>query len=197
LKIGNLKSNISTSNNKYQGRSVFSGIYHVITFHTNEGENVKSNYVIIQNYHNYIVGHYFRNIFQVLNFIDNLDGSISEEQKYKYSKIFRAQFSTMELAILLLNCSSLVVDGGEFRRLIIKYKFLEHLGLEKHSQVPILKNGLIYLYQVIKIKGMTEDFITIDTLKEFLVEDTDLGAFGKSPSVKKIVDDLKDEDVKT
>lgn len=108
----------------------------------------------VQKTHNDIVGHYFRNLFQILNLIENFSreeypdvtvtggnssGSVDTNQlkrhkllKY-YSNILRAQLSSHELAVLFLNCTDGTVDQGAFKKLLIKTSFLEHL--------PVLFDG--------------------------------------------------------
>lgn len=67
--------------------------------------------------HGHVLGHYFRNIYYILRFIDESESSI------KYSKIFRAQFSRYELTALYYNALS-ALSGPEFIQLLLKYDIL-------------------------------------------------------------------------
>lgn len=76
-----------------------------------------------QLYHDEL-GHYFRNIYQILKFVDQS----SIDNKQLYTNLLRAQLSSDELAILFYNCIS---DFGlrKFKPLIERYAFFEHLPL--------------------------------------------------------------------
>lgn len=70
---------------------------------------------IIDNYHNKFVkyygghqfrlGHYYRHLFQTVKYINEQE-KLNYKQKYEYIKILRAQLSTYEQTILLLNSLS-------------------------------------------------------------------------------------------
>ena len=68
------------------------------------------------------VGHYFRNIYQILNFIDNSD----VKNKKFYTNILRAQLSTPELGLLLINGAS-KHGKDKHKPLLELYEFFEHL----------------------------------------------------------------------
>ncbi|KDM89662.1 putative phage abortive infection protein [Photobacterium galatheae] len=69
-----------------------------------------------------VIGHYFRNIYQILKFVD--ESSVVD--KKLYTNLLRAQLSSSELALLFYNCLS-EIGSGKFKCLIEKYNFLEHL----------------------------------------------------------------------
>lgn len=48
------------------------------------------------------LGHYYRHLYQAIRFIDS-DSNLSDVQKYSYAKMLRAQLSTHEQALLLIN----------------------------------------------------------------------------------------------
>jgi hypothetical protein len=76
------------------------------------------------------IGHYFRNLYQVLKFLDNAE--IDNEQFY--ADIFRAQFSSTELAFLFFHALS--KHGNEkLKSLIEKFAFFEPLFLDE-SYLP-------------------------------------------------------------
>lgn len=82
-------------------------------------------------------GHYFRNIYQILKFIDN---SSVKDKKF-YSNILRAQLNQDELGLLFYNNVS--IKGIKMLRFITKYEFLEHLNYNKrfcNKDLQLYKN---------------------------------------------------------
>jgi hypothetical protein len=71
---------------------------------------------------NAILGHYFRFLFNVMNFIDNSE----IENKEFYAKIVRAQLSDDEVAVLFYN--GLSARGKRFKPLIERYGLLKNLN---------------------------------------------------------------------
>lgn len=67
--------------------------------------------------HGHMLGHYFRNLHYILKIIDATEKSID------YSRLFRAQLSRYELAMIYYNLIS-ENASEEFIRLVIKYDFL-------------------------------------------------------------------------
>jgi len=54
--------------------------------------------------HQHRLGHYYRHLYQLVNFIDKQeDDVLSQDEKYDYVKTVRAQLSNHEQALLLLN----------------------------------------------------------------------------------------------
>lgn len=70
------------------------------------------------------IGHYFRNIYQILKFIKY---SKVSNQKF-YTNILRAQFSTTELNFLFFHCLS-NYGKEKFKPLLEEYEFFEPLFL--------------------------------------------------------------------
>lgn len=68
----------------------------------------------------HMLGHYFRNIYYILKFIDESEKSI------EYSKLFRAQLSRYELASLYYNALG-SSSGAEFIELLVKYNMFNGL----------------------------------------------------------------------
>lgn len=83
-----------------------------------------------------ILGHFFRNLYHIVKFIDeseelsihdtlgNNDVESVHERK-KYIRIIRAQLSTPELLLIFYN--SMTTEGSEFLKLVKKYKLLNNL----------------------------------------------------------------------
>lgn len=115
-----------------EGRAVFEDILAFLSIEAKTPEEALERYIFVQDNHNHILGHYFRNLYQALKVIDGYDeNKLSYEEKRKYSSILRAQLSTKELALLFVNCLDGVSDSGQFRNLIIEFQMLEHLPIEK------------------------------------------------------------------
>lgn len=81
------------------------------------------------------LGHYFRNLFHLVKFVDEYKGfdalySESKEVKdlkYKYIRLIRAQLSNNELILLALN--SITDFGSEFISFIEDYKLLKNTNI--------------------------------------------------------------------
>lgn len=80
------------------------------------------------------LGHYYRHLYQSIKTIDeNSDLSLSYEDKYKYIKKIRAQFSIYEQSIMFFNSISQMGRIWEFhqseenKQLITKYNLIKNL----------------------------------------------------------------------
>lgn len=114
-----------------RGRAVFSEVAARIAETSHTWEQTVINYSRLQTSHNYVLGHYFRHLYQILKMIDRQpDTVLTPFEKSEYASALRAQLSTSELALLKLNCSDETVDQGQFRNLLITYRMLEHLPYE-------------------------------------------------------------------
>lgn len=133
-------SNISSCKNIHdestKSRKVFSSILRWIDDEDDENQTLE-NYNLFQTSENQIVGHYFRNLFQIIKFID--ESGLSDTDVEKYARILRAQLSSDEIAVLFFNCISPKVDNGQFREYVRKYKLLEHLVVEPYLHIDIVK----------------------------------------------------------
>lgn len=112
------------------GRAVFSAVVSLL-YEEDDEEKTFENYCSFQDSENHLLGHYFRNIYQVLKFIS--ESNLPLSQQHRYSRLLRAQLSADELALLFFNCICPSVDSGEFKSLVIKYKMLEHLRISKED----------------------------------------------------------------
>lgn len=86
----------------------------------------------------YTIGHYFRNIYHILLFLEKsetkkLSTQIKPEEKKKiiqeflqYAEFLQAQMSSPEMLLLFYNCLAF----PNLKRLIIKYNTLENLAVE-------------------------------------------------------------------
>lgn len=133
--------NNNYSNPAIKGHNVFPSLIKLLSEET-EAEDIWLTYTIIQNKHNHILGHYFRNLFQIIKYIDEYSDLETEvpktskerlAQKKNFMRILRAQLSSDELSLLLLNSIPRVVDSGQFRDLLVKYEMLKHIQFKDIS----------------------------------------------------------------
>lgn len=115
-----------------KGRQAFSQLFIFLDAAVKHGcaINQASAYHFIQKKYNHVFGHYFRNLYQILKFVQKASSErpIGFDEKF-YSNILRAQLSSDELRALLYNCSEALVDDGNFLKLLVHFNFLEHLPL--------------------------------------------------------------------
>lgn len=83
-------------------------------------------YELFYGAHQEYVGHYFRNLYHIIKFIDNQE-NLSNNDKSYYVSLVRAQLSTYELLLIFYN--SLSKYGCEkFLPLIIRYDLLQNMN---------------------------------------------------------------------
>lgn len=94
--------------------------------------DINGQYLLFHRVYGPLIGHYFRNIYQVLKYVDL---STVEDKKF-YSNLIRAQMSDYELGLLFYNCIS-DLGNTKFKLLIEEYEFFEHLhslsSIEEHE----------------------------------------------------------------
>jgi hypothetical protein len=95
----------------------------------------------LQRDHNDVLGHYFRNLYQLLKLVDRFAPELDDPSYY--SSIIRAQLSTSELKLLFYNCLNRMVDDGQFKTLVIRYRLLEHLPIKliRYKKEEVGKDG--------------------------------------------------------
>ena len=171
-------------NKQYIGRKVFSEVITLLSELNDNPEVILKDYNIINKEHNYLFGHYFRNLYQILKHVD----SSEIKDKDKYTAYLRAQLSSYELALLFINCLDNIVDEGRFRKLVKDYKLLEHLPIiaaknhENGAQYSLVKNNF-----VIANKRMLTQYI-VDEHPAEKVTKPKFGAFGSNPEIAEIVE---------
>ena len=94
--------------------------------------------------HQHRLGHYFRHIFQTVNYVDKFEPYKNKYQKkYDYLKNYRAQFSTYEQAVFTYNSLSIFgrvweLNKTDFnRQLITKYNLIKNIPAEFVSKLDI------------------------------------------------------------
>ena len=72
-----------------------------------------------------VIGHYFRNLYNIFKFVDE-SHLIEERKKKRYTDIVRAQMSSDELKVLF--CACLSTREADFKPLVEKYAILEDMN---------------------------------------------------------------------
>jgi hypothetical protein len=83
---------------------------------------INSAYLVFYKKHQSDLGHYFRNLYNIIKFVNN--GPVSDKEMY--TNYLRAQLSSHELALLFYNCLS-IYGCERFKPLIEQYEFLENM----------------------------------------------------------------------
>jgi hypothetical protein len=123
-----------------KGRTVFAAVLVWVASDGTSYTTTIANYRYLQSMHNYVLGHYFRNLYQVLKLIHESE-ALDGPSKQKFASILRAQLSSEELALLMVNCAGDMVDEGQFRNLLVRYRMLEHLPLTKAGDQYVRSDG--------------------------------------------------------
>lgn len=120
---------------------------------------------------------FFMTLYQVLKFIRIQEENFQNEPYFKaklYTNIIRATFDDQLLTLLAINCS---LEGfEEYKKLIEKYEFMEHLDIEYIRA---------YWYDQTKNERCLRDAFTyriINVLNQY-----DLNAFGKNVELKALI----------
>ena len=161
-----------------QGRTVFSEVLRSTARGASESRPQLEIYRMLQIEHNDVLGHYFRHLFQILDHIDrfSIDGhQVSYPVRKRYANILRAQLSSHELSVLLLNCVGSMVDTGSFREKVIRYRLLEHLPIYESETGELRAPGID--------PGSEEIFFEYFDVAETKPPSWAPGAFGKNSRV--------------
>lgn len=94
----------------------------------NEQSRINMMYTKFFEDHNSDLGHYFRNLYRIIKFI-NEKGSEFFEEKYFYTSLVRAQLSNPELILLFYNCLS-HYGCERFKPLIEEFHLLKNISPE-------------------------------------------------------------------
>ena len=95
---------------------------------------IKNNSIKYYGGHQFRLGHYFRNLFQIYKLIDRTS-FLSDIEKFNYSKVIRSQLSSYELYLLFFNSISSLgyewefayIDEQKQNCLISKYQILKNI----------------------------------------------------------------------
>lgn len=183
-----LQSNVHQKDGKFkkkatdhpvEGRQVFSSVLTAMRLGHERKKTPQEVYEEIQDRHNDVLGHYFRNLYQIIKLVDrHRNSSVNGKRDVGfYRGIIRAQLSSNELLLLFYNCQEGKMDSDKFLVLLKEYEMLEHLPL----QMLRSKNSLI-----VPNFGLFELQLFLPFLvlcKEDLSKATSTGAFGKNKIV--------------
>jgi hypothetical protein len=92
--------------------------------------------------HQHRLGHYFRNLYQTIKYIDKNE-MFRYDEKYEYVKRVRAQFSTYEQSVLFFNSISIVGriweldQKSENDQLITKYNLIKNIPADFITDVRV------------------------------------------------------------
>ena len=165
------------------GRAVFAEVLRSTQRGATKDKPQKEIYRYLQNEHNDVLGHYFRHLYQILDHVDlfKIDGTlVSYDIRKRYADILRAQLSSHELSVLILNCARGMVDKRRFQDKLVDYEFLEH--------APVVLSGD---GRRLSAKGIAEgneplffEYFSSKVKKDAPTElEWNSGAFGKNKSV--------------
>ncbi|AXX89386.1 hypothetical protein CKA55_12525 [Arcobacter suis] len=120
----------------YYGKNVISKLFEILNIYIKDNIKTKDIFVLYNHFHyeyDDIISHYFRNVYQILKFINKQEilkdinkNKELENQKF-YTNILRAQFSSIEFAFLFMN--SIYKSDNKLFPLLVKFEFLEPLNI--------------------------------------------------------------------
>jgi hypothetical protein len=126
---------LKTRKETKRGRECFDGFYNIfrsfhISFFGNRAvpKNPKDDFIGLVYTEFYekrqsMLGHYFRNLYHIVKFVDNAN----IKNKKEYTNILRAQLSKYELLLLYFNCLSRY-GSEKFKPLVEKYSLLKNIS---------------------------------------------------------------------
>lgn len=82
-------------------------------------------YLSFYKFHQDCLGHYFRNLYHLIKFVDR--ASVHPDEKDFYTHLVRAQLSSDELLLLFYNCHS-SLGKQKFYPLIVNYALLKNMS---------------------------------------------------------------------
>ncbi|WP_313101626.1 putative phage abortive infection protein [Epilithonimonas sp.] len=131
-----------------KGRDVFKNSYQYLIrrIESNPETDYIDSYMVVYSAVQTDFGHYFRNLYRIIKFIDETRFMENETEnfktQYKYTSMVRAQLSDYELLWLFYNCLS--SNGKEkFKPFVEKFALFKNLPKDKvHNQELIAKYDL-------------------------------------------------------
>jgi uncharacterized membrane protein len=103
-------------------------------------ENIRRKYQKLFKKYEPVLGHYFRNIYTIIKFIDDEIACVTEQRKY--IRILRAQLSASEHILIFYNCLS--ERGENFKKLAEKHRFFNNIQpdlLHHDKHLLFMKEG--------------------------------------------------------
>ena len=97
--------------------------YYSLTQEPRPLEKIQHAYSLFHEHNQHYVGHYFRNFYRILKFVD--ESAMEVKEKKEYAGILRAQMSSYEL--LLMFYSTLHPIGDNLKLLVERYQMFNNL----------------------------------------------------------------------
>lgn len=88
-------------------------------------DRINASYEVFFSRYQWIIGHYFRHLYNTVKFVHEHNFLKGSEDKKTYTNLIRAQLSSIELGLLFYNCLS--DRGAKFKCLVEKYALLEDM----------------------------------------------------------------------
>jgi hypothetical protein len=103
--------------NNVKGRNVFRRIY--------EEQKQKDGSIELTEQNIDDLGHYFRDIYRIIKYVESYDKQVDDEYKYRMNKFLRSQLSSFEL--ILICYWGLTASGGKCKPFLEKYTLFLHI----------------------------------------------------------------------
>jgi hypothetical protein len=124
-----------------EGQDAFEFLAARVRYNISQGTSIKSSYEAVYRRYRNDLGHYFRLLYNIIDFVDKWDNP----KKYFYVKIVRAILSESELILISLNCC--YGEGvPKFKGLIEKYALLNNLSNEAVENYNLKNEYNIYAF---------------------------------------------------
>jgi len=122
---------IKRINKEYKGRDAFKHIYENFKMHMENKKKDNFNlliqvYLLYFNKHQSDLGHYFRNLYNIVKLVKNSDVG----DKHRYTNLIRAQLSSYEQLLLFYNCLS-EKGKDKFKPLVEEFHLLKNMPKEE------------------------------------------------------------------
>lgn len=98
-----------------------------------------------------ILGHYYRNLFGAVKYIDSKD-NLDFDEKYQYIKLLRAQLSNQEQLLLFMNVISSMGKAWMDNKYISTYEMIKNIPENNYLKVDLKKyfKNIIFEFELIK-----------------------------------------------
>lgn len=123
----------------FDGRACFGTLLGGFQNQYKSGAEINDNWEEFFKHVQSFVGHYFRNLYNCVKFVDQDVFLRDFESKKSYTNLIRAQLSSQELGLLFYNCLS--HRGSKFKHLVERYSLLKHM-----DKSHLIKKGHEDLY---------------------------------------------------
>lgn len=90
------------------------------------------------------LGHYYRHLYQMIGYVDRQ--KMTDGEKYEYVKTIRAQLSTHEQALLLVNSLTPIGENWWRKGLIVKYRLVQNIPNEFFDNVAEINVNTLFEY---------------------------------------------------